>query len=482
MSHAIARGLVLAALWGALATGIAEARNPHCAGGIQYVVQAIRDKDKGNTEDYDREINKAVQQLEICRKEDPADYEAIGYLGWAYADIESAGPAGKAFAEAIQGFQAKGDAKKADWATSNRASYWARWFNDGIGKIQAAQQAYADFCVKPKDEAEETLKGEAQKSYREAEASLSKALQLVPGEVKTTRNLASVYAFQCEFPKADAVLREGLKAAPGDSTLVEALRMVRINMANTMVNEKRYDEAVAFYAEQLKSEPGSADLHLSLADVYFRRAQSNKDDAARKADFRLAGDEYAKAAELRPDDADVAFNSALAYQNAGLWDRAEPMWAKTTKLRPDDTDALMSWGSVLIELKRCDEAINAIFKAVSLKPQDRVLHRQLGAAYTRCGNNAKGTEELMVFLALSKGQAVPDAAAQAKEAKQGTEAAKTLASEGVPEQIYQWEADEQKWETWFYWAKKRAVHFNLSNSFSQKSDWSAPVTGAARKK
>ena len=29
----------------------AEARNPSCAGGIQYVVQAMRDKDKGNTED-----------------------------------------------------------------------------------------------------------------------------------------------------------------------------------------------------------------------------------------------------------------------------------------------------------------------------------------------------------------------------------------------------------------------------------------------
>ena len=43
--------------------GAAWARNPHCAGGIQYVVQGLRDKDKGNTEDYLREMNKAVDQL-----------------------------------------------------------------------------------------------------------------------------------------------------------------------------------------------------------------------------------------------------------------------------------------------------------------------------------------------------------------------------------------------------------------------------------
>src|SRR5437867_3400177 len=106
---------MLAALSAAAITGVAEARNPHCAGGIQYVVQAMRDKDKGNAEDYAREINKAVQQLEQCQGEDPIDFEAIGYLGWAYAEVDSACLAGKAFAASIKGLEAKGDVKKVDW-------------------------------------------------------------------------------------------------------------------------------------------------------------------------------------------------------------------------------------------------------------------------------------------------------------------------------------------------------------------------------
>ena len=131
--HRIAQGLALAALLVPVAAMRAEARNPHCSGGILYVTQGMRDKDKGDRESYERQMKKAVLELQQCASEDPGDAEALGYLAWAYAEVESAGPAGKAFADAIAALQAKGDRKKVDWATGNRNSYWARAFNDGIG-------------------------------------------------------------------------------------------------------------------------------------------------------------------------------------------------------------------------------------------------------------------------------------------------------------------------------------------------------------
>jgi len=484
--HGFSRGLALAGLIGAGFAGQASARNPHCAGGIQYVVQATRDKDRGNMEDYAREIGKAVQQLEACLSEDPADGEALGYLGWAYAEVESAGPAGRAFDASVKALEAKGDLKKIDWVNTNRIHYWGIWFNDGIGKITLAQQAYPDFCKKPENDADATLRGEAEKAYAGAEGSLLKASLLQPSDPRTVRNLASVHALQCDFAKAEAILKQGLEISPGDSSLTEALRNVRINMANKLVDEKRYDEAAAFYGELVKSEPGNADHHSSLAGVYFSRAQTVKDDA-RKADFHRAGEEYAKAGELRPGDADLAFNSALSYQNSQDWAGAETQWAKTLKLRAEDTDALSARGQALVELKRCGEAVQAVYKAVSIKPRDPVLHRQLGAIYGKCGNGPKSTEELMIYWALSKGQPAADVASAAKGARQGSDAAKTLASDGVPEQIYQWEADEQKGESWFYWDKKLALHFDVAGKLSQKSDWSqaggaaTPAPGGARK-
>ena len=131
--------------------------------------------------------------------------------------------------------------------------------------------------------------------------------------------------------------------------------------------------------------------------------------------------------------------------------------------------------AVLVELNRCNDAIQVLHPAVVAKPEDQNLHRQLGAIYTKCGNSTKGTEEFMIYLTLSKGKAAADAAATAKAAKQGSDAAKTLATEGVPDKVVQWEADQQKWETWFYWSKKKAYHFGAGGTLSQKSDWTQPV-------
>ena len=473
-----ARGLILSGLIGAWACGTAEARNPHCAGGIQYVVQAMRDKDKGNTEDYTREINKAVQQLETCSSEDPADGEAIGYLGWAYCEVDSPGPAGRAFEASIKALQAKGDVKKVDWVTSNRTSYWARWFNDGIAKIQSAQQAYPDYCKNADNDADKSMKAEAEKNYQAAEASLAKAALLIPGDTRTARNLASVYALRCDFTKAKAILTKALETAPSDSSLKESLRNVNLNMAGQAANDKNFDAAIATYSEETKRDPSNADNWVGLASALFNKGTAAKEDAEKAAAFRQAGDAYAKASDLKPTEPDLAFNTALSYQNAKGMDKAATYWEKVVKLKPEDTDARSAYAAVLVELNRCNDAIQVLHPAVVTKPQEATLHRQLGAIYTKCGNNAKGTEELMIYLTLSKGKAAADAATSAKAAKQGTDAAKTLASEGVPEAVYDWDADQQKWQTWFYWNKRKAYHFSIAGALSQKSDWSQPAVAS----
>jgi len=469
--HHVTRGWMVAVLLLAIAAPRAEARNPHCSGGILYVTQAMRDKDKGDRESYERQMHKAIAELSTCAAEDPADAEALGYLGWAYAEVDSAGPAGKAFQASIEGLKAKGDKKKVDWATGNRNSYWARSFNDGIEHIRVAQQAYPEFTQTPVDEAETTLKREAEKHYQEAITYLTRASLIRPNDPQTIRNLGSVHAFMGQFKEAQAVFEEGLKVAPGDTALTESLKSVRVGYARSLVSSKKYDEAIAYFGDLLKTDPNNSDHYLSLGGAYFDRAQS-KEAEARKADFKLAGDAYGKAAELKPGDADLSFNAALAYQNGGAWDKAEAQWRLTIKQRPDDVEALSSLGMVLAEQKKFSEAIKTVHSAVLLKPQDKNMHRQLGSIYTKAGNNAKGTEELMLYLAMQSGQAAADPAATAKAAKPETAAGKTLASDGPPDQVVTWTSDKNTYETWFYWAKKRAYTFQ-AGTLMTKSDWSA---------
>ena len=45
---------------------------------------------------------------------------------------------------------------------------------------------------------------------------------------------------------------------------------------------------------------------------------------------------------------------------------------------------------------------------------------------------------------------------------------------GKPEDVYLWESDGQKFESWFYWSKGQAYHFSNGQQI-EKSDWSAAL-------
>jgi tetratricopeptide (TPR) repeat protein len=493
----MARGMALAALLAAAAADHADARNPHCSGGILYVTQAIRDRDKGDRDGYERQIRKAVLELEQCASEDPADAEALSYLGWAYAEVDSAGPAGRAFAAAIAGLTAKGDKKKADLATSNRHSYWVRAFNDGVtflknaGDLEPEWKKYEARVVRSGSatpllytfEAGVDTTGTAYLAlveYNKAVRAFERASLLKPNDPQTLRNLGSVMAQLGDFQSAEKVLKDGLATAPDDSLLKASFRVLKVSRARSLADAKKFDEAIAGYNDLIKAEPELSEHHLALGEALFARAQSKAGDA-RKPDFVLAADAYARAAELKPSDADLPFNAALAYQNAGAWGKAEAQWRLAEKLRPDDVEVRASLGAVLAEQKKFVEAIKTVHAAVLLKPDNKTLHRQLGSIYTKAGNNGKGTEELMVYLAMHSGQPAPDPAAAVKGARPESAAGKTLASDGTPDQVITWTADKDTYDTWFYWGKKRAYTFKLGTLVT-KSDWSAAdltVTAAA---
>jgi len=124
---------------------------------------------------------------------------------------------------------------------------------------------------------------------------------------------------------------------------------------------------------------------------------------------------------------------------------------------------------------------------LTLKPDNKTFFRQLGAVYSKAGNNAKSTEMLMAYMSMNAGKENPDPAGAAKAAKAGSPAASTGASNGAPDKVYDWESDGRKLQTWFYWTKKQAHTFDVAAGMTlvQKSDWSTsgtPSPKAASKK
>lgn len=466
--------------------GVVSARNEHCAGGIQYVVQGLRDKDRGMTEDYQREMNKAIDQLTMCAAADPADFEAMGYLGWALAEVDSCGPAGAAFEKSVVGLTEKGDKKKVEVVAGNRDHYWSAAYNDGIAKINAAQQVYPDFTKTPSDD-EKPLKEEAAKNYAAAVLSLTRAKLLKPSSAVTIRNLATAYALQGRFAEAEVVLKNGLTEAAGDKDvggLSEALKTVQANAAQELLKSKDYPKAIAYYSDMIKAQPENGDGYSGRGAAHFSNAQTLQ-DAAKRAEFKLAGDDYAKAFTLtKPVSTDLGFNAALAYQYAGELALSEAQWRAVLKETPDDPEALSALGSTLADMQKFDEAVTVLCRAVNLKPDNKTYFRQLGAVYSKAGNAGKSTEMLMVYMAQNSGKDAADAAAAAKAAKAGSAAASTNASTGAPDKVFDWESDARKLQTWVYFAKKQAFTFDVAAGMTlvQKSDWSNCGTAGGTKK
>jgi tetratricopeptide (TPR) repeat protein len=459
----------------AFAGGPAWARNPHCAGGIQYLTQAMNDKakpDGAGMDDYRREIRKAVEQLEQCSKEDPNDLEALGYLAWAYAEVDSMCKAGQAFDQAITAMKTK-DPKKIDMVQTNRESYWATSFNKAIASIGQAQDLYNPYTKKPENAAEEGKKAEAKKKYDDALANLDRAKCLKPSDPRTLRNLGTVHAFMGDYGTAEKYFREGLAAAPGDSDLTALLKQTRSNQASALIDAGKYDEAEAFYATLVKEEPKNGDLWSGLGDARFSKAKNAKDDAAKKADYKLAGEAYTKASELNPTSAELAFNSALCYENAQEWALSEAQWRKTLEVRKEDAEAMNELSVVLVEQKKYPEAITVARKAVSLDPKDKNRHRQLGAIYSKASDNLHSKQALLAYLALDKGKP-----ADAPGPSSGAAGTKLAASAGKPDQILLWEAEGQKYETWFYWSKGLAYHFGGGTQL-EKTDWGSSAASSS---
>jgi tetratricopeptide (TPR) repeat protein len=136
-------------------------------------------------------------------------------------------------------------------------------------------------------------------------------------------------------------------------------------------------------------------------------------------------------------------------------------------------------GSALAEQGRYDEAIKALYQAVNLKPKEKALHRQLGGVYARANNQEHSYEEMVVYIALERGTQVANAEEAAKKAAPaGSDAAKTLASMGTPEEVRDWDAEGQKYQTWLYWSKNVAFTFNNGKQ-AAKSDWGSPPPATA---
>jgi tetratricopeptide (TPR) repeat protein len=424
-------GLALLVL--AVSAGAAAARNFHCAGGIQYVIQGTKQKDKGNAAndpellaDAKRIFGKAVAQLTTCVTEDPNDSEAWSYLGWAYAEVDSAAQSGAAFDEAIK--RLANDPKPLEIARQNRKSYWVQYYNAGLSKYKEAD---AIIPVAEILESKDPKVDQAKAKLAESEVAYRKAVAISSKELAAYNSLAVVLALQGKFDEASTVIDQGLAIDPNDADLLKRKESMTTNNVTKLLKGGDYDGALALMDKQMAKNGDDYGTLVLAAQTSFEQAQKleEKKDPGAKAAYSRAQGYYGRAAAVAPDAAnkrDMSYNQAVAAQNTG----DELMGAKLT------------------------------FGLVQDNPKDKALHGMLRGFYDRLGSKKKADDEVWVILGLNdNATAVTDIAAYTAKVVKTTEAGKTLASQGPPEEVKQFKSGETQIDLWYYWSKKLCFAF-----------------------
>ena len=101
----------------------------------------------------------------------------------------------------------------------------------------------------------------------------------------------------------------------------------------------RYDEAVRVLEKGREVAPKDAEIPLLLGEVYSRQAQTAADEKQRKELYEKAGDAYAAAAEIEPENEDAYLLAGGAYDQAGEPAQAIKYYNGYLDLEPEDEQA-----------------------------------------------------------------------------------------------------------------------------------------------
>jgi tetratricopeptide (TPR) repeat protein len=144
------------------------------------------------------------------------------------------------------------------------------------------------------------------------------------------------------------------------------------------MNAKQFDVAVAQFTKATEMAPDQPVIWANLGDAQVSLAKTKTgaehDDALTKAT-----DSYKKTLELRPDDAGIHNNYALALAQAKKFDEAEAELGKAAQLDPPSAGKYYyNLGALLVNNGQSEPAGQAFKKAIDADPKYADAQYQYG--------------------------------------------------------------------------------------------------------
>jgi len=186
----------------------------------------------------------------------------------------------------------------------------------------------------------------------------------------------------------------------------------RMLLGRTQITLRQYEAAADTFAQVLWAQKGNVEASYWLARCYyalgadcFARLAESFPDSWRAHQLRAEGydlrqdssnaiQEYRRALEMQPEDADLHAALGEIYLRKKTYDQAELEFEKSLAIRPSRAQTLCSLGRLYVAKRENEKALPYLQKAVRYQPDLAEARNLLGTAYVRLGQDAKAVPEL----------------------------------------------------------------------------------------
>jgi len=200
-----------------------------------------------------------------------------------------------------------------------------------------------------------------------SEVNNDKKLENLP--LETLLDNGRTHLRQNNLPLAQLYL---FKALTKTSDNVELYQL----LGELFMKKNQLDKAKSAFAEVLKLNSEDPSALLGLGKIY--RLQGDCIEA----------DHYLQQAQQ--DNPDVLTEMAICHDTLAQSAQAETLYRKVVELRPRNSSALNNLGFHYLIHGAYPQAIDALLTGAKLKPDDRLIKNNLGAAYILNGDEARG--------------------------------------------------------------------------------------------
>jgi len=203
--------------------------------------------------------------------------------------------------------------------------------------------------------------------YEEAEKLAASITQEFPEHFFAWKVLGAVFNQTGRVLESLDAKHKAVELAPQDAE-------AHSNLANSLQELSRFDEAEVSYRKVIAIKPDDAQAHSNLGITLKKLGR-----------FAEAEESYRKAIALKPEDAQVHSNLGNTLKELGRFAEAEESYRKAIALKDNFSIAHNNLGSILQERGKLAEAEKSYRKAIALQPDYPGCHQSLGSTLQKLG-------------------------------------------------------------------------------------------------